>query len=368
MFYVYNDRTAKITDPYTIPGNIQVIENKDMSVEDIMKRTKDQMYSNNRTVKHDLKTSHYYTDVSSVRNPKELYRALRQMGSNTTQAEASILFRAYPDNLGGFDFRKFGNRLVCNDLDRRKVRDLDRVLVPDSRRTNVYAVRSLPSPSAQTNFNMTESSNAPIQRDIFASSLPLDHPLSPNAKSLLAAGEADSKMQFPHSLPHARVDTHEALQRYPRLASPSHVLRSHADPLGSRSIGDHACHVSSSPLKATKRPKSSVFVTDTERALGRTGEVRPATTGTFSGSRSAPLGSPASERSCSKPAVSYTGVGLNNTGKEMPTQVARGLWSHSPVPDAEGRRVRKHHPSSHKIAQLHHLAYRPMIRAAPLNM
>lgn len=351
MFYVYNDRTAKITDPYTIPGNIQLLPEKKQNVDAILERTKQQMYSNLRTPVHDVKSSHFYKDVSSVRNPKELYRALKQLQTNPTQAEASVLFRAFPDNLGGFDFRKFGDKVVCSEADRRKSRRLDRVLVPDGRRTNVYAVRSLPAPTSQSQVHSVEDHNAPLLRDMLASTVPPNHPFSPNSKHLLAAGEMDVKTQFPHSLPSARVDTHEALQRYTCLASPDHTLTTLADPVGSRGTNGH-CHVATN--STTIRPRTSVFVTETEKLLGTPSvdPIRPATTGNlrFTGSRS------------------YTGVGLSATGTDLPAAVSRGLWSHSPVPEADGHRVRKHHPSSHKIAQLHHLAYRPMIRAAPVNL
>lgn len=348
MFYVYNDRTARLSDPYTTPGNIQIIPHKNNSVDAILKRTKKDLFYNCRTPVYDVKNSHYYKEVGGVRTPKELYRALKQLGAKTTQAEASTIFRAYPDNFGGFDFRRFGDQLVCGNSDRRKTKRLDRVLVPDSRRTNVYAIRSLPPSSAQSQLHQNEADNAGVRRDALTRSVTTDHPLHPNGKKFIAAGEVNSKLQFPHSLPNARVDMHEALQRYPRSANADHQLRTHRDPITATARGfgqpDSGFHVSSKPARI--RPKTSAYVSETDRALGRSGrQVRPATAANqpFSNARS------------------YSGRGLSATGKDFHPSVSRGLWSHSPIPEvAQGRRVRKHHPSSHKLAQLHHMAYRPM--------
>lgn len=356
MFYVYNDRTARITDPYTIPGNIQEVPNKKSDPDAILIRTKEQMFSALRTPVHDVKSSHYYKEIGGVRTPKELYRALRQFGAKVTQGEATTLYKAYPDNFGGFDFRKFADRIVCSDLDRRKHKRLDRVLVADSRRTNVYGVRALPPPSAQTFAARNESDAAPLRRDALSRAVDVAHPMHPVGKKFLAAGELDSKMQFPHSLPLARLDTHEALQRFPRSGRSDHIVQTFDDPLGTSSRGLNlgggpGFHVSTNSRSI--RPKTSVFVSETDVALGRTQRgIRPVTAASqpFTNARA------------------YSGRGLDSTGKDFHPAVSRGLWSHSPIPEiGDGRRIRKHHPSSHKIAQLHHNAYRPMIRAAPVS-
>jgi hypothetical protein len=348
MYYIYNDRESQISDPYTIPGNIQYIPNRKKTPESIMKRTKKQMFSSRRTPVHDLKSSHYYKDTSSVRTSKELYRALKNLGAQPTQQEAAILFRQYQDNLGGFDFRRFGDSLVLNDMDRRKTRHLNRILVPDSRSTNVYAVRSLPQNEHQTQDQKFLSHAARTRSRALSQSLDSDHPMSRKEKSALHGGEVDSKTTFPHSIGNARSLMHEYRQLYPRLHSDLRV-KSYQDPLNTRDHHALQQHVADRP--------------------------RPQTT--ITGTRVAPTGSllqrPYSAANAKQTHIhqpfarsaNFKTINLNGA-RAHPKAVSRGLWSHSPEPEAQNRII-KHHPTSHKLSQLHHLAYRPMIRAAPMG-
>jgi hypothetical protein len=356
MYYVYNDSHSKLTDEYTIPGNIQYIPNKNLKPDFLVNRTREQIGFARRTPAHDIKSSHYYRDVSSVRTPKELYRALKTLGASPTEAEAKVMFANFQDNLGGFDFRKFGDLLVCSDSDRRKNRRLDRVLVPDTRNTTVYAVRALPPEPHQTPDQKFSTYAATTRKRSLATTLDAEHPMSGKEKNALYGGEVDSKMTFPHSYPEARTAMHEYRQLYPRFHKSDLKLTTHADPLNTRALdsGMPSFHVASRP-----RPKTTITGTRVTRAGGL--QQRPLT-----------CEPKPTEKHSPKPfsrSANFRTIDLGGKKAAHPAAVSRGMWSHSPEPSHELRqsgRMLKHHPTSHKLAQLHHLAYRPMIRAAPI--
>jgi hypothetical protein len=187
------------------------------------------MFSYSRSPLHDIRSSYYYKDIGAVRSPHELHKALRFFGAKVTEAESRKIFKNFPDNIGGFNFRRFTERVVLEDGDRRKERNLNRIDVIDPRRNGVYAIRSLPPQVEQTQKQQSEAAMA-RQRARALSRTIHDHPFAASMDSV-RAGEIDSKMTLPHSISNARPFEHEASQLYPRLDIGLRV-HTHVDPFG----------------------------------------------------------------------------------------------------------------------------------------